>query len=374
MRVLFLITDLGKGGAERYLIDLCAELIKYKDIDFIIGSLYGANQYSDYTKDFNIVKLEYSTFSFFGKNENVAYKKLLETYKPDIVHTHRYLGEFLSSYYVDKNIKYICHGHDNMEQLDNFRFSWIFNKRKIINALEKMYLCRTKYNKAQTWILANSKDTYEYYKKVMPSKVTENVVLMYCGFDYARFATPKKKDNADPTKLKIINVSSFAEKKNQIFIVDIAQELKKRNVDFEVKLIGDGVCFSKVQEAVREKGLENHVKFYGLQMYVEQLYAESDIYLHSAYYEPLGLVLLEAMASGLPVVTLDGRGNRDLIEQGQNGYMIYEQNPKLFADKIMEIWNDKEKYQRMSDYGREFAKQFDMKVYAEKMVDFYKSL
>ena len=61
------------------------------------------------------------------------------------------------------------------------------------------------------------------------------------------------------------------------------------------------------------------------------------------------------MAAGLPVITLDGKGNRDIIEQGKNGYMIYEQDAELFAQTIIDLWNDKEKYQQMSKYAQQFA-------------------
>lgn len=371
MKILFLITDLNKGGAERYLIDLCSELEKHEDIEFIIGSLYNGNQYDEYTRNFKIEYLEYSTFSFFKKNECVKYKELLETFKPDVVHTHRFLGEFLSSYYLDKNIKYICHGHDNMEQLDNFKLSWLFDRRKILNALEKSYLIKKKYSKVPTWILANSKDTYEYYKRVMPNSVKKNILLMPCGFNYSRFYYKRDFSNIDSTKIRLINVSSFADKKNQIFIVEIAKELRKRNVDFEIKLVGIGQNYSKVERAIADNNLGDFVKMCGLQMNVEILYRESDIYLHSAYYEPFGLVLLEAMSSGLPVVTLDGRGNRDIIVQGKNGYMIYEQDVNQFADRILEIWNNRQKHMEMSAFAQDFARQYDMKNYVDKLIDLY---
>ena len=102
LRILFLITDLGKGGAERFLVDHCSQLLTYPDIEFKIGVLYDNNQYEEDTINFDIVHLNYQTFSFFKKNENLAYKKLLEEFKPDVIHSNRYLAEFLSSFYVNK--------------------------------------------------------------------------------------------------------------------------------------------------------------------------------------------------------------------------------------------------------------------------------
>src|SRR5690606_19406443 len=120
IKILFLITDLGKGGAERYLIDLCNELENYNHIEYRIGSLFNNNQNEEFTENFPIIYLDYSTFSLIRKNENPKLKNLIEEFKPNIIHSHRYLGEFITSYYVDKKIKYVCHGHDNMIQFSNF--------------------------------------------------------------------------------------------------------------------------------------------------------------------------------------------------------------------------------------------------------------
>ncbi|MDB4091086.1 glycosyltransferase family 4 protein, partial [Crocinitomicaceae bacterium] len=93
---------------------------------------------------------------------------------------------------------------------------------------------------------------------------------------------------------------------------------------------------------------------------------------HSATYEPLGLVLLEAMAAGLPIITLDGKGNRDLMEQGKNGYMIHQQDPKEFAQKIISLVENKGKYAEISNYCKEYVKQYDIKEYVNKLLALYK--
>ena len=91
--------------------------------------------------------------------------------------------------------------------------------------------------------------------------------------------------------------------------------------------------------------------------------------MHTATYEPLGLVLLEAMAAGLPVISLDGGGNRDLMINGKNGYLIENQDPKEFVDRILEVFQNKE----ISGFTAEFAKQFEIKTYCDKLLEIYQS-
>ena len=135
-------------------------------------------------------------------------------------------------------------------------------------------------------------------------------------------------------KLKLINVGRFAVYKNQQLLIAISKKLREDTVEFELNLLGVGDEIEKIQSLVNDSGLQNHVLLRGNVDNVEEWLNESHIYLHSAYYEPFGLVLLEAMASGLPCIILNGKGNADVIENGENGYIFDEQNPDLFAEKI----------------------------------------
>jgi len=105
---------------------------------------------------------------------------------------------------------------------------------------------------------------------------------------------------------------------------------------------------------------------------VANYYAAANVYVHVATYEPFGLVILEAMASGLPVVTLDGKGNRDLIKEGENGFMIYNQSPEEFAEAIEKTVKDKNAYRKMSENALAFAKKHDIASYTDKLIKLYR--
>ncbi len=374
LRILFLITDLGKGGAERFLVDHCSQLLTYPDIEFKIGVLYDNNQYEEDTINFDIVHLNYQTFSFFKKNENLAYKKLLEEFKPDVIHSNRYLAEFLSSFYVNKRIAYVCHGHDNMVEFANFRLSCLWNKMQLLNFLEKIYLLWFKYRKVNTYFIANSKHTNEYYLNVLHHFNRKYLLRLDIGFNFTKFYQNQPKQISADGKLRILNVGSFQQKKNQNFILDIAKELQKNIPNFEIHLIGDGQLFEVVKARVIKENLEQHIFLHGVQNNVLDWYRTSDIYLHTAYYEPFGLVFLEAMAAGLPVVCLNGKGNKEIIDHGENGFIFEHPDPRLFADALSSLFHDTNLYTKMSECGKKFSQQYRLELKSEVFVSLYRKI
>lgn len=371
LRVLFLITDLGKGGAERFLIDLSTALRARPDMDVVIGTLYDDNQYRSITEGLPIVQMHYSTFSFRQREECLAYKRLLEEFRPHVVHTHRFLAEFLSAQFVSDEIAYVCHGHDNMVELANAAPGTFLDRRRLTDWLEKRWLIHRKYRRTRTAFVANSTHTLAYYRTVLPRFMRDDVHLIHYGFDYERFRADDLRIPGPGERLGIVNVGSFQDKKNQIFIVSIARELRKAGVDFHIDLLGDGANRARVQQAVDEHGLEEQITLHGNVDRVEDWLKRSHVYLHTARYEPFGLVLLEAMAAGLPCVVLDGKGNRDLIQQDRNGYLQDREDAPAFAACIRALATSPGAYEAMASYGREYAKDFDMKHAVDRYVAFY---
>lgn len=371
LRILFLINDLGKGGAERFLIDLCTALQHRADVDFVIGTLFDNNQYRELTEHLPIVRLNYTPFSLMAAHNYPTYGALLQEFRPHIVHTHLYLAEFLSAHHVSDDITYVCHGHDNMVPFARPGVRTWFDRVAVTNWLEKRYLIRNKYKQVRTSFVANSSHTLAYYKAVLPRFMRGDVHLLRYGFDHERFRARELPVLPASGHIRLINVGSFQHKKNQIFIVSVARALREAGIDFQVDLLGDGENRARVQAEVDRSRLGNRITLHGNVDRVEEWLWRSHLYLHTAWYEPFGLVLLEAMAAGLPCVVLDGKGNRDLIEQGQNGYMIDEQDPSEFAARIQALTTSPEAYEAMSAYAREYARGFDIGRVADRFVAFY---
>lgn len=373
MRVLFIITNLARGGAERFVLDLITYLHNHTTIEYRLAVLDDTNLYPEYPiESLNLTNIEYVPFSFRKKNRNEAFSKLLDEFQPTVIHTNLFMAEFVTCLDVRKDIAYVCHGHDNMFQYKRLSFREWFNKKQFLNRLDYFVLWYKKYRHVTTHFIANSEHTYAFYAKNVPKQLQKNVHLIQYGFNYDQYAASESKIPLGT--LKLVNVGSYQKKKNQAFFVDVAKALVARNVDFEINLIGHGELYDSVAQRIEEENLGSYIFQRGMQTNVHEWYHQSDLYIHAATYEPFGLVFLEAMAAGLPVVTLDGKGNRDIIELDKNGYLFYDQDPEKFADKIIEYASNKARYQEMSLYAQHYAEQFAAPTKMQEMVDFYTSI
>lgn len=373
MRILYIINNLAKGGAERFVLDLITYLHQHTAIEYRLAVLEDVNEYEEYdVETLNLTNIEYVPFSFRKKNRNDKLTELINAFEPEIIHSNLFLSEFVTCYDVRKEIKYVCHGHDNMHQFAPLTFRQLFNKKRFLNRLDYRVLASKKYRKCKTYFIANSQNTFDYYSKNVPRNQRKNVRLLQYGFNFEKYF--HQKQIAPIEKIRLVNVGSYQVKKNHAFFVDLAIALKNKGVHFEINLIGHGTEFEAIKNKIAEFQLEEFVFQRGLQSNVQDWYQQSDLYIHAATYEPFGLVFLEAMAAGLPAITLDGKGNRDLIENDKNGFLFEEQDAGKFADKIIEYASDSDKYGQISRYAQEFSKQFDAASKLKDLIDFYSSI
>ncbi len=369
MKILHIIPNLKKGGAERLVLDICNSLKKIQGIKVKLITFEDENQYEYLTTDLDHSVISASVkLSVKGKNKIKvdALQKEINSFKPDIIHTHLFEAEIISRSCYYPKAKWFSHCHSNKEQIRAFGMDTLLKKEKLTNYYEKWYLFKRYRKNGGNNFIAISRDTEKYFK----SKVKEYPVTRITNaIDYSRFRTDKKIQTEN--KIKMVNVGSFVPKKNQEFLIEVSKILKSKHIIFEMRFLGDGQQKTPLEKKARGESLSENVFFHGNVNNVEEYLWDADIYVHSANYEPLGLVLLEAMAAGLPVITLDGKGNRDLIEEGKNGYMISENNPELFANKILQLWNNKNLYRSISDYAKSYAKQFDIHTYTRKLLELY---
>ncbi len=106
---------------------------------------------------------------------------------------------------------------------------------------------------------------------------------------------------------------------------------------------------------------------------VESYLNQSSFYVHSASYEPFGLVLLEAMAASMVCVSLNGKGNLDIHEEGRNGFLIDPADSVAFAKKLIQCAEHPTRFKEIAEYSFKYAQNFDIETYTSKLVSLYQS-
>lgn len=375
MRVLHVIPSLSKGGAERYCADVCAELTKRDGIEVMLLSMSTPNTYSLTTNQINYRLCNSRVLpSISGKGEfnTSEYDQIVKEFKPDIIHSHLFWAELLTRSKPIPGVAYVTHCQNNMPEFSNLEIRDLLKKSTWTKQFEKKWIIK-RYKACNNNFIAISKDTEQYYRRVLPQKI-QNITLLYHAIDFEKFHRANGIRLSGLSQIRLVYVARFAVYKNHQFMVDVVHNLKQRGFEVKLDFLGNGECMEEVKQKVKLYGLEKEINFTGVVDDVESYLAKANVYVHPAYYEPFGLVLIEAMAAGLPVVCLDGKGNRDLIEQGKNGFMIFDQNPVLFADKIIEVLQSHENYSEMSAFCIEYARGFDIKIHADRLINYYNSL
>lgn len=372
LKVLQIIPNLRKGGAERLVLDICIELQQREGIKIKIITFSDANEYKEISDnvDWNIIPSIYKP-SITGKStKNVAdLQMFVDVFQPDIIHSHLWAAEMVSRQVHYPKAKWFSHFHDNMTQLQCLKLP--LSKQNLTNYYERSLMLK-KYKAYNNSFICIAKHSFAYANAMLPKRFKSNIHLLSNAINIERFAC-KKVRVSNTGLLKLVMVGSLVDKKNQLFLLKVVQELKKRKEKVHLDLLGDGPNREMLSQYIFSNNLQNEVTLCGNVDKPEQYYWDADIYVHSATYEPMGLVLLEAMSAGLPVVCLDGGGNRDLIEQGKNGFMLDKQIPQLFADRIMGLKINPDNYNRMSKYAVSYSKKYDIKEYANKLLKLYRS-
>ena len=360
------------GGAERLVIDICNELEKLNNVE--VKLLLLSNQI-DFDKkkisfDFSIIKSNI-ILSLKGSNkvDLSEYESAVTEFEPDIIHSHLFEAELLSRWKIFPNITYFTHCHDNMSQIHGFSIKKSF-KKNITDYYEK-HILFNRYKGCDNNFIAISKDTNSYFTKVIPKALKKNVFLLSNAIDYNRFYFKKRTEPKSDQIIHAVCVGSLVNKKNQAFLIPIVSYLKNKGFDCKIHVLGDGPNKISMQSNINSNNLSKEIILHGNVKNVEKFMQNSEFYIHTASYEPFGLVLLEAMASGLPVISLDGMGNRDIIIHNQNGFIFSEQDPKVFGDTLIKLKNDKEEYLNIVAAGQKSASVYNIKNYVFNLMKLY---
>lgn len=371
MRILHVIPNLLKGGAQRLAIDICNELAKKDNIECKLLVL--SNEKNEFAYCSSNIEIIYCNvkfkLSFLRSNiiEIEEYEKVINDFKPEIIHSHLYLAELICHENPKRNIKYVSHLHSNNPVFKNANLLIFWRKEVIYNYYEKLRLKR-KYLIANKKYIAISKDTYNYFKTNIPEH-SKNIRILANGINLERFKISKPP--FFNSKIKLITVGNLLVNKNQIFLLDVVKYIKNKKYLINLNIVGDGPEKGNIKKRINFLKVEENITISGQKDYVEEELKKANFYVHSANSEGFGLTIVEAMAVGLPVISFNAKGNMDIISNGVNGFLFENKKASDFGEVIIELFNNKEKYQKVSVQGLKTSLEYSLTKYVKNLMLIY---
>ena len=363
MKILVLHGHLSMGGEERVLLNVLRNLVELNyDVDLLITWNHKENNLFE-NEIPKKVNYEFLFDSYNGKN-----KLIKEIYRIKAKTT--YLKKIEKKI---KNEKYdiVIDYSSNLLKYDNFDikipvFAWIhfsltFGEKLTLEKIKKYKKQYKKYSKifAITRVMKE-----EFINKVGIDE--KKVELVYNPIDLKLIE--KKAENVEKkyeNYLKqdyFLQVSRLTQQKQPEHLVDIYYKLKQAGIKEKLYFIGDGEKKEIIKQKIKEYNLEDDIILLGQIENPYPFFKNAKLFVHTAKYEGLPTVLLESLALGTPVVSYDcPTGPRDILgKNSEYGELISLNDKDMFVEKVLELMNSKEKYEKYKNLSLIRANDFSM--------------
>ena len=170
----------------------------------------------------------------------------------------------------------------------------------------------------------------------------------------------------------LISVGRLAQEKNWDTLVRAFAKVHAKHPDTRLVLIGDGAARQSLETLAAELGITDQVTFTGSVPFQEipRYLKAADVFGFASVTETQGLVTIEAMAAGLPVVAVDGPGTRDIVEHSKQGFLV-DNDPDALAKGLQKLLSDPQRIKRFSNNALKKAKLFDVNQLGKQMIGVY---
>jgi glycosyltransferase involved in cell wall biosynthesis len=216
---------------------------------------------------------------------------------------------------------------------------------------------------------------------LLPSiKDPEKALVVYSGIDLSRFSNIVSKntlrgDLGLPGDCILIgNVSALAPHKDYLTFIGTAEKLLKNNPHFHFVIIGEGPERTIIEKEIETRKLAGKISLTGFKTNVPELLKELDVLLLTSKTEGLGTSILDAFASGLPVVATKAGGIPEIVEHKVNGLLAETGNAQALADMVELLLTEEFLRKSLVENARIRVREFDYKVTAAKILEVYKGI
>lgn len=376
LRVLLIITGLATGGATNVVLDIASHFSNHPDftVDLLAGPIPpGRNDVTYLAKARGIRLIQIPSLvnqiSPLTNLKAVAdIRRIIVQGNYDIVHTHSsvagIVGRLAARAAGGSAILHHVHGWGVNERMSQ----WV---RWLYLTLERLSARLT-----DRLIVVSQTDIEKGLAYEIGCKAQYR--LIYNGIPLEKFRQPvdqaqvRAEIGASPTSKLVGMVGRLDEQKNPLDFIRAAAAVVKQYQEVQFLLVGDGLLRSACEQLITELNLQKHFLLLGYRSDVHRLLPAFTITAMSSLWEGLPITFLESMSAGVPIVANDIDGARDVVIDGETGFLVPAHQPAQMAARLLTLLHDESLCQAMGQIARQRSDYFSIQRMAEQIEVLYK--
>ncbi|MFP6765069.1 MAG: GT4 family glycosyltransferase PelF [Planctomycetaceae bacterium] len=353
MRVCHVSMCLETGGLERLLVEF-AKYGSKKRFDPCFIALSSLGQPAEELRGLGM-QVESVAGSTSGKLGRLRFlKDYFRTNQIDIVHSHNTLAHFyagiaakLAGVSVVLNTQHGKGCGNTWKHRAQFRIANRFTDQIVGVSEDAAELCRRQDGRSR-----------------------DRITAIWNGIDIDRF------EYQGPADAPVaISVARLSPEKDFPTLLRAVWILIQEFPEFRLKIVGDGHERPYLEALADDLKLQKHVEFLGECSDVPRQLTQAGFFVSATLTEGISLTVLEAMATGLPIVTTDVGGNPEIVQQGRNGRLVRAGHPELLANAMREMLLDRDGWPVMGELGRQRVEQhFNVRNMVRQYESLYEEL
>lgn len=344
IRVLHMLTSNIFSGAENVVCQIANLLKDNENIEIFYSSPDGPIREALREREVNFIPVKTSSIK--------EYRTIIDNLKPALIHAHDMKASVIASLITNK-IPIISHVHNNN-----------YNSRKI-SLKSILYYFAAKKAKHIFWVSKTSFDGYVYSKYFKDkSEVLYNII------DTEKVVESANKDTRT-YKYDFVFIGRLMPQKNPQRLIRIMEMAAQREPDIKFAILGDGPLRNEVTTLMTEKNITKNIDYLGFTPNPYKILKDSKALLLTSRWEGYPMVVLEAFALGVPVISTPVDGLMELVTQNADGFLS-DKDDEL-VDEIIKIYRSRERRDKMSQNAkRKIAEIMDQDTFKEKIIETYK--
>lgn len=297
-------------------------------------------------------------------------KKIIDTEQYDLVHTHTPTASAI--------VRLVCKNLNNVKVIYTAHGFHFYKGASLKNWLIFYPIEKWLSRYTDTLITINEEDYNTAINKNF--KANEIKLVHGVGVDLNKFE-PHAKDKKNQIRKEygykeddfiLFYAAELNINKHQDLLIEVVKILKDKIPNIRLLLAGNGSLENQYKKQTKEFGVDDNIEFLGYRTDINNLLMLSDVAVASSRREGMPVNVMEAMATGLPLIVTDVRGHRDLVIDGENGYVVGLNDVKGFAKSIQKLYEDNELRCKFGKKGLELVQKYSLENVLKEMKLIYK--